>query len=100
VIFNLFNNSGALAVAVPGELKGYWEVFKRFGSLSWERLISPTIKICEEGLVVTSGLANVLQEKAEDILESESLRYVGNAKCATIMLNHILLTTFLQRNLD
>jgi gamma-glutamyltranspeptidase len=61
-------------VAVPGELKGYWEVYKRFGSLSWERLIAPTIKICEEGLLVNSGLASVIQQKAEDILESESLR--------------------------
>jgi gamma-glutamyltranspeptidase / glutathione hydrolase / leukotriene-C4 hydrolase len=71
---NFSKITGALAVAVPGELKGYWEVYKRFGSLSWERLITPTIKICEEGLLVTSGLANVIQEKAEDILESESLR--------------------------
>jgi len=68
---------GALAVAVPGELKGYWEVYQQFGSLSWERLINPTLDICENGLVVTEYLANVIRQEADDILESESLRYVG-----------------------
>lgn len=61
-------------MAIPGELKGYWEVYKRFGSLSWERLISPTIKLCEEGLIVGRYLAKKIKEQADNILESESLR--------------------------
>jgi gamma-glutamyltranspeptidase / glutathione hydrolase / leukotriene-C4 hydrolase len=61
-------------VAIPGELKGYWEVYKRFGSLSWDRLIFPTIQMCEEGFPVGRYVAKKIQEKADDILESESLR--------------------------
>ncbi|GMT12025.1 hypothetical protein PFISCL1PPCAC_3322, partial [Pristionchus fissidentatus] len=40
---------GHLAVAVPSELAGYWEIFRRFGSgrLSWSQLVQPTIESVE-----------------------------------------------------
>lgn len=66
--------TGGLAVAIPGELKGYWEAHQRFGKLPWSRLVEPTIAVCEEGSIITNYLANLLQQKEEDILASETMR--------------------------
>lgn len=42
---------GGLAIAVPGELKGLYELYTRHGSgkLSWEALIEPVIKLNRKG---------------------------------------------------
>ncbi|XP_032675848.1 scoloptoxin SSD14-like isoform X2 [Odontomachus brunneus] len=44
---------GALAVAVPGELAGYWEAHQRFGRLPWADLFKPSIELCEKGYTLT-----------------------------------------------
>ncbi|KAL0124727.1 hypothetical protein PUN28_006527 [Cardiocondyla obscurior] len=44
---------GALAVAVPGELAGYWEAHQQFGKLPWADLFKPSIELCEKGYVLT-----------------------------------------------
>ena len=38
---------GALAVGVPGELKGLEEAHKRWGSLPWSRLVQPSVDLAE-----------------------------------------------------
>lgn len=52
-----YKDSG-LAIGVPGEVKGYWEVHKRFGSMPWKSLIEPTIKVCEEGLTISKHVSD------------------------------------------
>ncbi|KAF7279318.1 hypothetical protein GWI33_007410 [Rhynchophorus ferrugineus] len=49
----LTSRNGPLSIAVPGELKGYWELYKRFGTLKWQELIQPTIDICNNGYNMT-----------------------------------------------
>lgn len=75
------NNTGAssiggLAVAVPGELKGYFEAHKRYGKLPWKILVEPTIKLCKEGHIVSSYMANALKSRHEQILQEPSLREI------------------------
>lgn len=54
-----YKDSG-LAIAVPGEVRGYWEVHKRFGSLPWKSLVEPTIKLCEDGFNMTKHMRDAL----------------------------------------
>ncbi|KAJ6638689.1 Scoloptoxin SSD14, partial [Pseudolycoriella hygida] len=68
--------TGPLAIAVPGELKGYWELHKKYGRLSWASLIDPTIELCRRGHVVTSYLARILGPREELIKSTPSLAEV------------------------
>lgn len=38
-----------MAVAIPGELLGYWEAHQKYGRVAWKELFEPSIKLCEEG---------------------------------------------------
>ncbi|KAG5866055.1 hypothetical protein JTB14_004440 [Gonioctena quinquepunctata] len=53
------SQSGGLSVAVPGELRGYWEAYKKFGGgVPWKDLPKNAIKQCQSGIFV-----NAFQEK-------------------------------------
>lgn len=71
---NMFNNAttvkGILAVATPGELKGYWTMHQKYGRVPWKLLVEPSIKLCRNGHIVTPYLANVLQA-FEDVIKAE-----------------------------
>ncbi|KAI9556606.1 hypothetical protein GHT06_016396 [Daphnia sinensis] len=65
---------GGLAVAVPGELAGYWAAHQTYGRLPWSQLIQPAIKLAEGGVAVNRHLADVLQCGAESIRKEPSMR--------------------------
>lgn len=52
---------GALAVAVPGELRGMEEAHKRFGRLSWSALFKPVIDMCRNGFPMTAHTVGALK---------------------------------------
>uniref|UniRef100_A0A2M4BIM3 Putative gamma-glutamyltransferase n=2 Tax=Anopheles marajoara TaxID=58244 RepID=A0A2M4BIM3_9DIPT len=68
--------TGGLAVAVPGELKGYWELHQRYGRLEWATLVEPSIELCRRGHIVTGYLARILAGRTERIRNEPSLREV------------------------
>ena len=51
---------GALAVGVPGTIAGLFEVHQKFGSLPFEKLIEPAIKLASNGVIVTEKQAKQL----------------------------------------
>ncbi|XP_014250038.1 glutathione hydrolase 1 proenzyme-like isoform X1 [Cimex lectularius] len=69
---------GPLAVAVPGELMGYWEAHKRFGKLPWKDLFAPAISMCLNGIPVNHRLGVSFSSTGmeQEILESPSLREI------------------------
>jgi gamma-glutamyltranspeptidase/glutathione hydrolase/leukotriene-C4 hydrolase len=68
--------SGGLAVAVPGELAGYWAAHQRYGQLPWSRLVQPAVKLAENGVPVNRHLAHVLHREAQSIQDEPSMRLV------------------------
>ncbi|KAG4075074.1 hypothetical protein HA402_008139 [Bradysia odoriphaga] len=50
--------TGPLSIAIPGEVLGYWELHKRFSVMKWNELIEPTIKLCENGFVLSKHMAD------------------------------------------
>uniref|UniRef100_A0A182RIR1 Gamma-glutamyltransferase n=1 Tax=Anopheles funestus TaxID=62324 RepID=A0A182RIR1_ANOFN len=65
-----------LTVAVPGELKGYWELHQRYGRLEWATLVQPTIELCERGHLVTPYLSRILQRVESQLYAEPSMREV------------------------
>ncbi|CAG7720876.1 unnamed protein product [Allacma fusca] len=68
------SSKGSLAVAVPGELTGYWEIYKKIGGgVKWETLFQPTIKLCEDGFKVDAHTANALDVRRDIILTEPAM---------------------------
>ncbi|RWS01477.1 gamma-glutamyltranspeptidase 1-like isoform X2 [Dinothrombium tinctorium] len=65
---------GPLSVAVPGELRAYWEAHQKYGRLAWKTLFDGAVKIAEEGFRVNDHLANALKV-SENIVKTSSLRH-------------------------
>lgn len=67
---------GGKAVAVPGEIKGIWELHQKHGSLPWSDLIQPNIDLCREGIYVTSYFARILTSYERGIKSEKSMREI------------------------
>lgn len=63
----------ALAVGVPGEIKGYWELYQRFASkkFTWKQLVEPTIRVCESELKLSKHMSDFIEPK---LLKDNHLR--------------------------
>jgi gamma-glutamyltranspeptidase/glutathione hydrolase len=46
-----------MAVGVPGTVAGFAYVHDMYGSLPWERLVEPAVRLAEDGFDMTPGLA-------------------------------------------
>ncbi|XP_070172184.1 scoloptoxin SSD14 [Polyergus mexicanus] len=65
---------GALAVAVPGELAGYWGAHQRFGKLPWADLFKPSVELCEKGYTMTVAQYDGLVYNKKSIYNDPTLR--------------------------
>lgn len=61
------SSEGGLSIAVPTEVKGLWELHKRYGKLSWAKVIEPVIEVAENGFKVNNYLATVLTSREDKI---------------------------------
>ncbi|XP_013164955.1 PREDICTED: gamma-glutamyltranspeptidase 1-like isoform X1 [Papilio xuthus] len=64
---------GPLALGIPGELRGLWAAYKRWGKLPWESLLAPTLALCENGYVMSKVLFDGL-ESAPYVKNDPNLR--------------------------
>jgi hypothetical protein len=64
---------GALAVAVPGEVRGLAEVLRRYGTLPLAKVLEPAIRYASEGFPVGSHLAVEIRANVEEIRRHPAL---------------------------
>jgi gamma-glutamyltranspeptidase/glutathione hydrolase len=67
---------GALAIAVPGEVKGLARVLRDFGTLPLATVLAPAIRFAAEGFPVGRHLAAELGSNAEEIRRHPALAAV------------------------
>ncbi|PCJ27080.1 MAG: gamma-glutamyltransferase [SAR86 cluster bacterium] len=56
---NVVNNSnhiGPLAIGVPGTVAGLWKAHQELGSLPWENLVAPAVKLARDGIPISYAL--------------------------------------------
>ncbi|KAG6394535.1 hypothetical protein SASPL_145124 [Salvia splendens] len=68
--------SGALSVAVPGELAGLAEAWRRHGKLPWRRLVAPAAVMAEKGFKISPYLHMQLVSSESKIMQDKGLRDV------------------------
>lgn len=56
---------GHKAVGVPGTVAGFWAAHQRYGTLPWEDLVMPAVRLAEEGFVVPDDLGGGMQMMQE-----------------------------------
>ena len=68
--------TGALAIAVPGELRGLELAHERFGRLNWEQVLQPVIDLAENGVPVTSHLEKEIFDNTNRIDQFPSTKQI------------------------
>lgn len=63
----LSSREGGLAIAVPTELKGLFELHKKYGKLKWADVVQPVIEVAENGYKVTHYLAAIFEDRGDKI---------------------------------
>ena len=80
-----------LAVGVPGEVAGLWELHQRYGSLPWADLVAPAIELAEGGFEVGAFLAGRLVERNEMLMQRpELMRQLVTADNTFVGISDIL----------
>ncbi|MGJ4891264.1 gamma-glutamyltransferase [Bradyrhizobium sp. HKCCYLRH3099] len=67
------NAVGALAVAVPGALKGWCEALTRFGRLPLHEVMAPAIRLAEHGFIASAYLTDCVRQVAGDLARDPNL---------------------------
>lgn len=69
---------GIFACGVPGSVDGMWEAHRKFGRLSWGRLVQPAIDLAEKGYQITAQEAKQLNE--------EKINFIRNSKFTPVFV--------------
>jgi gamma-glutamyltranspeptidase/glutathione hydrolase/leukotriene-C4 hydrolase len=92
-----------LAVAVPGELKGYWELYTTHGGgVPWSRIVEPTAKMCKEGFPVSYHTANALRGAEAGIKAEPTMAevYINKSTGNVFQLNDTITRPVLGQTLE
>lgn len=71
---DISSREGGLAVAIPTELKGLFELHKKYGKLKWEEVVLPAAEVAENGFKVTKYLSEVFRVQGDKIKARPNLR--------------------------
>ena len=52
-----------LSAGVPGSVAGFYHALTKYGTLTWQEIMEPSIKLAEEGFKIPHDLANTLASK-------------------------------------
>jgi len=60
---------GALSVGTPGFVLGMYEIHKKWGKLSWKKVLQPAIRLAGEGFPVDPTLEGAIERRKEILLK-------------------------------
>lgn len=81
------SRNGGLSVAIPGEVKGLYEAWKRYGKLPWKQLVMPSVNLARVGVPISKKLGEALKEHSRLVLNDTAWRTVFANDEGTRVLN-------------
>ena len=76
---------GHRAAGVPGTVAGFWAAHRRYGTLPWEDLVMPAVRIAEEGFVVPESLGTGMKTMDEWFGDKTNFsRYFGDLEAGEL----------------
>ena len=65
--------TGALAVAVPGEIRGLRAAHLTYGKLDWKDLIEPSIKLARDGIKIGRHMSLEIERsnKTQELIKKD-----------------------------
>lgn len=102
---NLLTNAslkGHLAAGVPGSVMGMHEIHKRYGSMTWEELIDPAIKLAGKGFLLTAFEAAQFNRFLDDFVTHSTVfpAFMRNLKKGQLIAGDSLYMTDLAKTLQ
>jgi len=68
---------GGLSIAVPGEVRGLYDAWTKYGWLQWKQLVQPAIDLARNGFEITEAVEDALKTTKgieQDIRDDPGLR--------------------------
>lgn len=65
---------GILSIGVPGTVFGMWEIHKKFGSMSWKKLIEPSVKLAKEGFIISPFMSDALNKRYKKLSKYQNFK--------------------------
>ncbi len=67
-IIRRLTDEGYLAPGVPGTVRGLELAHKRFGKLPWKEVVTPAVRLADDGFVLSRSLANGLNRQLSGVM--------------------------------
>ncbi|MCT4605313.1 MAG: gamma-glutamyltransferase [Marinisporobacter sp.] len=71
-VVNKENAIGAKSVSIPGEVAGMIYALETYGTMALPQVMAPSIKLAEEGIVVTKMMEEMLKQYAKYLMKCEN----------------------------
>ncbi len=67
---------GHQASLIPGQLAGLEEALKKYGTMTWEEVLEPAIKLAEEGFPIGDDIHQAVMNNYDLILDNDAMREI------------------------
>ncbi|ODQ53923.1 gamma-glutamyltranspeptidase [Saitoella complicata NRRL Y-17804] len=76
---------GGLASGVPGELRGFEALHKKYGQLPWKDIFAPAVKPGREGFIIQDTLASIMHSSGYEFLYEQPTWAIDFAPNGTLL---------------
>ena len=94
------SQTGGLAVGVPGELRGLFQLHSKFGTLPWKTVVAPAVKMAQKGFPVNAYFHSLLKKNRDRFMKIPYLRQVFYPQGKAPEVGDLLVQPALARTLD
>lgn len=92
---NKEKQQGGKSICIPGEVAGLCHILEKYGTMSLREVLEPSIRLAEEGFIVSALLKRDIDDKKEKFLnfEEEGNIYIKDYEIGDRITNHPLANT-------